>query len=56
MTNKPKTANVVSFLSANKVSPVVRGGSGGRYVLETGEVFTLSREEVEMVGCPRFKV
>lgn len=54
------TENAKAFLAANKRSPVVsgsaigRGGEGATYTLRSGKSFTLSREECEQIGPPRW--
>lgn len=56
------TKNAQAFLDANAKSPVVSGaaigsgGKGGRYTLRDGKRFTLSRDESEMIGCPRWDI
>lgn len=56
--------NAKRFLVANKESPVVSGAAlepnpnrpsrGARYTLDDGRTFTLSREDCEQVGMPRW--
>lgn len=56
------TENAKAFLAANKRSPVIagtaigRGGEGCHYELQSGKVFTLSRDECEQIGMPRWKL
>ncbi len=52
----PITGNAKAFLEANLKSPVIRSRHGGRYVLDDGTEFTLDRDEVEMIGLPRWKL
>jgi hypothetical protein len=53
-------ANVRAFLDANRRFPIISGsvvGSGGKgchYTLSDGRTFTLSRDECEQVGMPRW--
>lgn len=54
------SSNAQAFLAANRRSPVIsgsaigNGGEGGHYTLRSGRSFTLTREECEQVGMPRW--
>lgn len=54
-----RTANVMTFLKANRRSPVISGTAfpegGGGYTLQSGKSFEFTLEECRSMPIPRWK-